>query len=198
MSLQRRVDDALFLWRSGRRDGAFLIALVAVAATARKRFPDRKVVSDRNAFEQFLEAALSVRLSVEYRGECVPIEHIFYKWFRCELVHEGELPMDIDFMPNDEPGSLSIRAGGAPEFILKVSEGWFHHFIGAVTTAPENRDLFQVPRSAVVSLEELARQQGVRPVERFEDLLGGWPEDEIDDGFEEAVLRWRGHTPDEA
>ena len=49
-----------------------------------------------------------------------------------------------------------------------------------------------------VPLEELARQQGVQPVERFEDLLGGWPEDEIDDGFEEALERWRGHTPDKA
>src|SRR5262245_54725523 len=34
-----------------------------------------------------------------------------------------------------------------------------------------------------ISLEELARQQGVQPVERIEDLLGGWPEDQIDDGF---------------
>ena len=50
------------------------------------------------------------------------------------------------------------------------------------------------------SLEELALQQGVRPVERFEELLGGWPEDEIDDGFEEALERWRQHDllPDEA
>lgn len=46
------------------------------------------------------------------------------------------------------------------------------------------------------SIEELARKQGVRPVERFEDLLGGWP-DKIDDGFEEAVARWRGHGPAE-
>lgn len=51
-----------------------------------------------------------------------------------------------------------------------------------------------------VSLEELARQQGVRPVERVEDLLGGWPEDQIDDGIEEALERWRHHdlVPDEA
>jgi hypothetical protein len=51
-----------------------------------------------------------------------------------------------------------------------------------------------------VPLEELARQQGVRPVERFEDLLGGWPEDQIDDGFEEVLERWRQHdpVPDEA
>lgn len=48
------------------------------------------------------------------------------------------------------------------------------------------------------SFEELARQQGVRPVKRPEDLIGGWPEDQIDDGFEEALERWRGHTPDKA
>ncbi len=41
------------------------------------------------------------------------------------------------------------------------------------------------------SLDDLARQQGVRPVERFEDLAGGWPEDQLDDGFEEALERWR-------
>ena len=41
------------------------------------------------------------------------------------------------------------------------------------------------------SFEELARQQGVRPAERFEDYAGGWPEDQIDDGFEEALERFR-------
>ena len=41
------------------------------------------------------------------------------------------------------------------------------------------------------SLEELARQQGARPVERLEDVTGGWPEDQSDDGFEEALERWR-------
>lgn len=41
------------------------------------------------------------------------------------------------------------------------------------------------------SFEELARQQGVRPVEHFEDLAGGWPEDQLDDGFEEALERFR-------
>jgi hypothetical protein len=38
--------------------------------------------------------------------------------------------------------------------------------------------------------EELARLQGVQPVENAGDLLGGWPGD-VDDGFEEAVSAWR-------
>ena len=138
MSVQARVEDALLLWNNGRREGAFLTALVAVAATARRRYPDRKAVGDRDAFERFLQAAHTVRLSVEFRGECHSIEHVFYKWFRCELVHEGGLPVDIEFMCSKEPGLLSVRAGGAPAFVLQVSEGWFHHLIATVVEAPEN------------------------------------------------------------
>lgn len=138
MSIRARLDDAATLWTAGRREGAFLIALVAVAATARRRFPDRKSVGDRVAFEAFLKAVCRVRLSVEFRGEVRPLEHVLYKWLRCELVHEGAMPCDIQFMPDTEPGVLSVRAGGSPEFVLKLSESWFGHLIEAVRAAPEN------------------------------------------------------------
>ena len=39
-AIQDRVDDAMLLWREGRREGAFLVALVAVAA--------RHVLTTRN------------------------------------------------------------------------------------------------------------------------------------------------------
>lgn len=118
------------------------MALVAVAATSRARFPDRNAVGDREAFEQFLRSANRVAWSVEYRGICHPVEHIFYKWFRCELVHEGRLPVDVEFMTDVEPGALAVRAGGAPHFVVEVSDSWFHHLVGAVMDAPENADLF--------------------------------------------------------
>jgi hypothetical protein len=41
------------------------------------------------------------------------------------------------------------------------------------------------------SLEELARRQGVSMPESPEDMLGGWPADELDDGFEDVVPSWR-------
>lgn len=41
------------------------------------------------------------------------------------------------------------------------------------------------------SLEELARTQNVRPVERLEQILGGWPKEELQDGFEKELARWR-------
>jgi hypothetical protein len=41
------------------------------------------------------------------------------------------------------------------------------------------------------SLDELARRQGVSAPGAVEDLLTGWPTDELNDGFEDAFLRWR-------
>jgi hypothetical protein len=134
-----RLSQRHWLWESGRRDGAFLSALIAVAATARKRYPKD---GDRKRFEQFLTDAHTVRISVEYRGEPYAIEHIVYKWLRCQLVHEGGLLPDIEFMTDEQPGGMAVRAGGAPEYVLKVSHGWFHHMIQSVINAPENEGMF--------------------------------------------------------
>jgi hypothetical protein len=41
------------------------------------------------------------------------------------------------------------------------------------------------------SLDDLAEQQGVSTPRAVEDLLGGWPADERNDDFEEALLSWR-------
>lgn len=121
--IKNRIDDALALWNNGRQEGAFLIVLIAFAAAARKRYPNLK---DREGFEQLFRDGLSVRLNVEYRGEAQSIEHIFYKWLRCRLVHEGSLPIDIEFIDTD---LTTIRAGGAPEYILKLGNGWFDRMI---------------------------------------------------------------------
>lgn len=50
-------------------------------------------------------------------------------------------------------------------------------------------DFFSRPAQ---SLEELAAQQGVKPVKDFDALLGDfWPEDETADQFIAAVRHWR-------
>jgi len=49
-----------------------------------------------------------------------------------------------------------------------------------------------IPRRSAEDLIALAREQGVKPVERFEDLLGDfWPEDESVDDFLEARRQWQ-------
>ena len=41
------------------------------------------------------------------------------------------------------------------------------------------------------TLEELAREQGVNTPESFDELVGGWPPEELDDDFEQAMRSWR-------
>ena len=41
------------------------------------------------------------------------------------------------------------------------------------------------------TLDEVAAEQGVKPVTDLDEALGGWPNDELDDGFEQAVASWR-------
>lgn len=143
VSIRARVEDAEFIWQHERYEGAFLSALSAVATTSRLRYPDRKVTKDGDAFRQFMKGGKGGKLGVEFRGDVHSVEHIFYKWLRCELVHEGDLPVDIQFMPDAPLGALSIRAGGEPEFILKLSHGWFHYLLSLVTNAPENHGVFE-------------------------------------------------------
>jgi hypothetical protein len=122
-----RLYDAEFLWKNGRKESAFLLGLIALAAASRYKYPTIK--SDREAFEKFFKDFNDHVLNVEFRGECEPIEKIFYKWMRCELVHEGGLPADIKFMKEEKYGTMSIRAGGKPDYILKIGEGWFFHIV---------------------------------------------------------------------
>jgi hypothetical protein len=125
--IEERVADARLLWREGRLEGAFLMALVAIAARARKESSGSR--KDRQTFEQFIRSRCSIRLSVEFRGEIQTWERILYKWMRCELVHEGGLPVDVRFLENSPPGELSVRAGGAPEYVLLLSPAWFDQLL---------------------------------------------------------------------
>ena len=45
------------------------------------------------------------------------------------------------------------------------------------------------------TIQALAEQQGVRPVEDFDALLEGWPEDEAVDDFVNSVREWRRQNP---
>ena len=143
MSIKNRIDDAMLLWEQGRFEGALLNVLIAVAATSRLRYPKNEINWDKEAFEKFFNESSNIKTKVEFRGECRPIENIFYKWLRCELVHEGTSPPDIKFVPSKEPNALMIRAGGAPEYTLKLSDNWFQHLVGIVIQAPENKDAFK-------------------------------------------------------
>jgi hypothetical protein len=121
-----RIEDANLLWRNGRKEGALLSVLIAVAAAATSKYP---TLGDRERFEKYVRESSNVRLSVEFRGDIHPLETVFYKFLRCELVHEGGLPQDIKFADEKQSNTMSVRAGGAPDYLLIVGTGWYFHLI---------------------------------------------------------------------
>lgn len=54
----------------------------------------------------------------------------------------------------------------------------------------KNLDVEIVDRGGL-RLLELAELQSVDPENQLDRVTGGWPEEEREDGFEEAVARWR-------
>ena len=130
VTISDRIEDANFLWRSGRREGALLSVLIAVAAVAATKHP---TLRDRDRFEKYVRESSNVRLSVEFRGQLYPLETIFYKFLRCELVHEGGLPQDIKFADEEQENTMSVRAGGAPDYLLIVGNGWYFHLANLAT-----------------------------------------------------------------
>jgi hypothetical protein len=44
---------------------------------------------------------------------------------------------------------MSIRTGGAPEYVLKISKGWFQWLVNAVVIAPCNVNEFKKPLPAI-------------------------------------------------
>jgi len=142
MRVYNRVGDAIFLWQHDRHDGALLSALIATAATARVRY---RRLGDGAAFKKFLADSFLNRISVadrilKYQGKRQPIEHILWTWLRCEMVHKGSLPPDIEFMRKSVRG-LSARRGDASKSMLQIPQGWFHLLIDALIFAPENKGL---------------------------------------------------------
>jgi hypothetical protein len=130
-----RIQDAEILWKNYRFEGAFLVALCAVAAVAKQRYSNLK--GDGEKFKRLLGDSMQVKLSVEYRGTCHPIECILYKWMRCKLVHEGSLPDDIKLVIETKEWSRSVRAGGAPEYLMHLGSGWFDFIVDLIKQSPE-------------------------------------------------------------
>lgn len=132
--IEERLADARLLWAANRRQFALLLALVAVAARSRL---ERTSLGDRTAFETYLGSTHDWTISVEFRGKQVTIDHLLYKWMRCELAHTASLPLDV--LVDDELaalGELAVRAGGAPEYVVRISPAWFDYIYDAARPSP--------------------------------------------------------------
>lgn len=159
MSIRDRIQETSLLLLLDRPAGALRSLLAAVGATSRRRYPTTtpsrrkpgKMMGDGEAFETFLaderpSICRVTNYNIEFRGEMHRLEHVLYKWLRCELVHGGTLPADVTLIPDPEPGTTLLHLD--PHTGLALSRGWFDGIARVIILAPENKDQFGDPPAA--------------------------------------------------
>ena len=126
-------------------ENALIQALIAVAATSRTRYPS---LGDRAGFEKLLAEdfgpnlaanikIISGGIKIQYQGQLQTVEHILYKYLRCNLLHEAELPPDIEFV---SPETGIIFAPGDGKLVMGYQ--LIQSLVLIVKNAPENSGLF--------------------------------------------------------
>ena len=151
MSITNRLVDAKLLYDAGRHEGALLSVLVAVAGSSRRRFPKgtgsranpSTKMGDREAFETFIgeEMKRVGACSVFFDGRCNSAESILYKWLRCSLAHEAELPEQIVFHSGPSSLEASICRDAGPPERLCITHPLVLLIAYVVSTARENEDV---------------------------------------------------------
>ena len=151
MGIRDLIDDAKLLWRHGRKFGAFVLVLVCVSGTSRKRYPRNKM-GDEEAFKRFVLDEMGTitggpkyGVAFPFQGQDdVPLEDILYEQLRCHVIHEGEMPSSIYF-------THTTYKDGKMQHVLKLTdplgfpEGWVSNMSAAVSLAPENEEEFGLP-----------------------------------------------------
>lgn len=160
MNVRELLEDASQLWMLNRKESAFLLVLVAVAATARKRYP--RPISDGDAFKRFIVDQSETITGVEFdirlplpvpskdKPIWIPLSEILYKYLRCHIIHEAEMPPRIRFV--DAVGNMMIIIHGDP---LEIPDGFVGSLALTVQEAPENKELFDGTRIWVRPSEAL-------------------------------------------
>jgi hypothetical protein len=154
MSIKTLIDDAVFLREHGRQEGAWTLALIAAAATARKRYP--RPMRDGPSFKAFIRDIAHIiatgksdgptPISICYgdKSNHRKMEDIIYEELRCNLVHEAELK-DITFSEGTRvaEGRYAFPISIPPQGPAVIPAIWISCLIEAIKAAPENAELFE-------------------------------------------------------
>jgi hypothetical protein len=137
--------------QNGDFDAALLFACLAVAATSNKDRPDLK--KDGDKYRAFIDKYLTIIMAVANGGNLMAAKmsigtqhrvakgtgyvspsQILYDMVRCSLIHEGRIPSNVSFVPEQRWGSCSPDGFVLPESIL-------YGLIAAVACCPANSDV---------------------------------------------------------
>ncbi|MEJ8867234.1 hypothetical protein [Pseudomonas jessenii] len=167
MSIREQVEDAIFLANNGRHVGALTIMMLAIAASSRKVFPQGTMslkepkkgkpekMYDEEAFTLYLGGRIRTLLfnpvmgaghgdsgvMVSFRGQMLDLAYILYKYYRCALIHEANLPEDVEFISTENDSSVTVITKGDK---LALGHGWIHLLIDSVVNDPCNAKEFGI------------------------------------------------------
>lgn len=147
MGVLKRLDEAETLWRAGHREGAWIMTMIAAAATARKRYP--RPIPDNEAFKKYIYDETWVIL----KGEPKPNHHkgtvqlklgdrlfqdILYEDYRCFWIHEAALDgaglSETQIKDNTAFRTLVVGKN------TQIPDDWVWNLMAAIRLSPENRD----------------------------------------------------------
>lgn len=166
MTIRKRIDEASALMANGFDEAALIITLVAIAAASRKAYPKSIVQFDGVAFQTYLDERLAdrrVAIGGERQGKIMSISESLYKEFRCNLIHEAELPESVSLGP--AAGGLTVSQ---KEGVLTLSREWLQLLVDVVIHDPNLRPIFDnVRRKGAHDLAYL----GDEPENSFKDTF---------------------------
>ncbi len=150
MSVSDRVQEAEVLWKLDKKEGAWIQAMIATAATARKRYP--RPMSDSQSFKQYIkDITWTIFLGVPkpqnlQSGQVLfkfgerPFEDILYKDFRCAWIHEAGLEEAALFETKyDLTNVIETLVVGKK---TQLPDHWVLNLLNAIRWSPENADEF--------------------------------------------------------
>jgi len=153
--ISQRVEKALRAVEAKDIPEALLHACIAVAATARR---EDRGLTDRRAFETFLMKNMDLIVlgmtagaftvaSLEFevpssartlgKRDTVGLETILYKLVRCSLIHEDDLPSEVEFTEANDPKAWQMSGQGRIVLPWQVVWGLVLSVVGAPANSLE-------------------------------------------------------------
>ncbi|KQZ80632.1 hypothetical protein [Pseudomonas sp. Root562] len=201
MSILEQIDDAKFLAEHRRYVGALTLALLAVAASAKKVFPQgtssrinpKSKMGDREAFTMFLGSRLAtilfdefgdhqfVRSGIVFQGmqkdKELDLCEVLYVFYRNGLVHEAEFSSGVTF--GSMPKEFIVSFGAEPDACidldgtLRLGYGWIDVLVIVVENAVCNAKEFGVEHYDLIPADNniSAIEQNEKLVQKYDASL---------------------------
>lgn len=144
-----RLREAQLLFSNDLKEGALTQLLIAVAGSARKRYP-RDKYTDRKSFTAFLKDEMSngrfwgpklcLLVKMPCGGKSLWLEEILYEVLRCNLLHEAMLP-----------ATVKREEGVQNKFVLEIDKNGVFVFGDTLLEC-----LFRVVHNAMENTSEFA------------------------------------------